>query len=76
MQLWQYLVVINAIMILQSILIFRSPNIFEGVDISEEAYGSKENVKIANSDFLNGMNYKKASKRAIYELEQNRSRSR
>ena len=46
------------------------PNIFEGVDISEEAYGSKENVKIANSDFLNGMNYKKASKRAIYELEQ------
>ncbi len=46
------------------------PNIFEGVDISEEAYGSKDNVKIANSDFLNGMNYKKASKRAIYELEQ------
>ncbi|WP_339751537.1 class I tRNA ligase family protein [uncultured Winogradskyella sp.] len=45
------------------------PDIFEGVDISEEAYGSKDNVKIANSDFLNGMNYKKASKRAIYELE-------
>ncbi|WP_400076215.1 leucine--tRNA ligase [Winogradskyella sp. R77965] len=46
------------------------PNIFEGVNISEEAYGSKDNVKIANSDFLNGMNYKKATKRAIYELEQ------
>ena len=46
------------------------PNIFEGVDISEEAYGSKDNVIIANSDFLNGMNYKKATKRAIYELEQ------
>ncbi|MFD2543245.1 leucine--tRNA ligase [Lacinutrix gracilariae] len=46
------------------------PNIFEGVDISEEAYAAKDNVKIANSDFLNGMNYKKASKRAIYELEQ------
>ena len=46
------------------------PNIFEGVDISEEAYGSKDNVKIANSNFLNGMNYKKATKRAIYELEQ------
>ncbi len=45
------------------------PNIFAGVDISEEAYGSKDNVKIVNSDFLNGMNYKKASKRAIYELE-------
>lgn len=46
------------------------PNIFEDVDISEEAYASKDNVKITNSDFLNGMNYKKASKRAIYELEQ------
>ncbi|REG89648.1 leucine--tRNA ligase [Winogradskyella sediminis] len=46
------------------------PNIFEGVDISEEAFASKDNVKITNSDFLNGMNYKKASKRAIYELEQ------
>ncbi|GAB4158804.1 MAG: leucine--tRNA ligase [Winogradskyella sp.] len=46
------------------------PNIFEGVDISEEAFASKDNVKIANSDFLNGMNYKKATKRAIYELEQ------
>ncbi|MFD1062928.1 leucine--tRNA ligase [Winogradskyella litorisediminis] len=46
------------------------PNIFEGVDISEEAFASKDNVKITNSDLLNGMNYKKASKRAIYELEQ------
>jgi leucyl-tRNA synthetase len=45
------------------------PNIFEGVDISEEAYGSKDNVVIANSDFLNGLNYKKAAKLAIYELE-------
>jgi leucyl-tRNA synthetase len=45
------------------------PNIFESVDISEEAYGSKDNVKIANSDFLDGLNYKKASKTAIYELE-------
>ncbi|EDP71122.1 leucyl-tRNA synthetase [Flavobacteriales bacterium ALC-1] len=46
------------------------PNIFEAVDISEEAFASKDNVTIANSDFLNGMNYKKATKRAIYELEQ------
>ncbi|WP_299337416.1 leucine--tRNA ligase [uncultured Psychroserpens sp.] len=46
------------------------PNIFEGVDISEEAFGDKDNTIIANSDFLNGMNYKKATKRAIYELEQ------
>ncbi|MGC1472298.1 MAG: DUF559 domain-containing protein [Psychroserpens sp.] len=43
--------------------------IFKDVDISEEAYGSKDNVKITNSDFLNGLNYKKASKTAIYELE-------
>ncbi|MEP5255801.1 MAG: leucine--tRNA ligase [Winogradskyella arenosi] len=45
------------------------PNIFEGADISKEAYASKDNVKIANSDFLDGMNYKKASKRVIFELE-------
>ncbi len=46
------------------------PNIFEGVDISEEAFASKDNVVIANSDFINGMNYKKATKRVIFELEQ------
>ncbi|NRA94378.1 MAG: leucine--tRNA ligase, partial [Psychroserpens sp.] len=46
------------------------PNIFEGVDISEEAFADKDNTVIANSDFLNGLNYKKATKRAIFELEQ------
>ena len=46
------------------------PNIFEGVDISESAFTEKENTIIANSDFLNGMSYKKAFKRAVYELEQ------
>ncbi len=46
------------------------PNIFEGVDISEVAFSDKNKTIIANSDFLNGMNYKKATKRAIYELEQ------
>ena len=45
------------------------PNIFEGVDISEEAFADKDNTIIANSGFLNGLNYKKAVKRAIYELE-------
>ena len=45
------------------------PNIFEGVDISEEAFADKDNTVIANSDFLNGLNYKKATKLAIYELE-------
>ncbi|TSE10039.1 leucine--tRNA ligase [Aquimarina algiphila] len=45
------------------------PNIFEGVDISEEAFADKENTIIANSDFLNGLSYKKATKTAIFELE-------
>ncbi|WP_025743431.1 leucine--tRNA ligase [Aquimarina pacifica] len=44
-------------------------NIFEGVDISEEAFSDKEKTVIANSDFLNGLTYKKAVKTAIYELE-------
>ncbi|MEP5339411.1 MAG: class I tRNA ligase family protein [Algibacter sp.] len=45
-------------------------NIFDGVDISESAFSDKDKTVIGNSDFLNGMNYKKATKRAIYELEQ------
>ncbi|KAA1243189.1 leucine--tRNA ligase [Aquimarina sp. RZ0] len=45
------------------------PNIFEGVDISEEAFADKDNTMIANSDFLNGLKYKKAVKTSIYELE-------
>ena len=44
-------------------------NIFANVDISKEAYGSKDNVVIANSDFLNGLNYKEATKKVIAELE-------
>jgi leucyl-tRNA synthetase len=44
-------------------------NIFDGVDISEEAYGSKENIKLKNSDFLNGSDYKTATKKAIESLE-------
>ena len=44
-------------------------NIFANVDISKEAYGSKDNVEIANSDFLNGLSYKAATKKAIEELE-------
>ena len=44
-------------------------NIFANVDLSKEAYGSKDNVIIANSDFLNGLNYKEATKKGIAELE-------
>lgn len=45
------------------------PNIFEGVDISEEAFADKANTVIANSDFLNGLSYKDAARKAIAELE-------
>ena len=45
------------------------PNIFEGIDISEEAYASKDNVAIINSDFLNGLPYKEATAKVISELE-------
>ncbi|MEE1897924.1 class I tRNA ligase family protein [Flavobacterium rakeshii] len=44
-------------------------NIFDGVDISEEAYGAKDGVKLQDSDFLNGLDYKKATKKAIEALE-------
>ncbi|WP_163410082.1 leucine--tRNA ligase [Flavobacterium ajazii] len=45
-------------------------NIFANVDISEAAYGSKDNVEIANSDFLNGLDYKKGTQKAIEKLEE------
>ena len=45
------------------------PNIFEGVDISEQAHTDKEGTIIANSDFLSGLSYKKALKLSIYDLE-------
>jgi hypothetical protein len=40
-------------------------NIFANVDISKEAYGSRDNVIIANSDFLDGLTYKEAAKKAV-----------
>ncbi|MDG1477392.1 MAG: class I tRNA ligase family protein, partial [Vicingaceae bacterium] len=45
------------------------PNIFKDVDISEGAYAEKDAV-ITNSDFLNDLKVKKATKLAIYEIEQ------
>lgn len=45
------------------------PNIFEGVDISEEAFADKDKTIIAHSNFLNGLSYKEAVKTAIDELE-------
>ncbi len=46
------------------------PNIFEGVDISEEAFADKENTVIANSSFLNGLSYKEATAAIIHALEE------
>jgi leucyl-tRNA synthetase len=45
-------------------------NIFQDVDISEEAHLGKEGTVIANSGFLSGMPYKKALKAAIEKLEE------
>ncbi|MBW2937006.1 leucine--tRNA ligase [Aureisphaera sp. CAU 1614] len=45
------------------------PNIFEGVDISEEPFEDKENTIIANSDFINGLNYAEATQKVIEALE-------
>ena len=46
------------------------PNIFKDADISEEAYSDKENTIIANSDFLNGLNYAEANDKIIAALEE------
>ncbi|RKF05305.1 leucyl-tRNA synthetase [Tenacibaculum lutimaris] len=45
------------------------PNIFADVDISEKANDAKDGIKLANSDFLDGLNYNKGMKTVIYELE-------
>ncbi|MFO7702666.1 MAG: leucine--tRNA ligase [Psychroflexus maritimus] len=46
------------------------PNVFEGVDVANEAYTDKENAIITNSDFLNGLQGKKAIEEAILALEE------
>ena len=45
------------------------PNIFKGVDISEEAFADKATTILANSDFLNDLTYKDATAKVIQELE-------
>ena len=44
------------------------PNILDGVDISEKANPSKDLV-LCNSDFLNGLTYKAATRKVIDEME-------
>jgi len=43
-------------------------NIFNQ-DISQEAFASKDGFELENSDFLNGLGYKEATKKIIEELE-------
>lgn len=43
-------------------------NIFDK-DISEGAFGAKEGFQLVDSDFLNGLGYKEATKKVIAELE-------
>lgn len=46
------------------------PNVFDGIDISQEAYADKTNAtKIANSDFLNGLGVLEAIPKAIEALQ-------
>ncbi|MGB5692578.1 MAG: leucine--tRNA ligase [Flavobacteriaceae bacterium] len=45
------------------------PNIFKGVDISEEAFADKVNTVLANSDFIDGMNYSDACRAVIDAVE-------
>lgn len=44
-------------------------NIFDSVDISQEAYTAKDNTRLRDSDFLDGLSYKEATKKVIEALE-------
>jgi len=44
-------------------------NIFDGVDISEQAYAEKDKTPLKDSEFLNGLAYKQALPKAIEALE-------
>ena len=44
-------------------------NIFKGISLEDQAYGSKEGFILENSDFLNGLAYKEATAKVIEELE-------
>lgn len=46
------------------------PNVFEGVDITQQAHVEKQHTVLCNSDFLNGLNAKEAIAKAIQQLEE------
>ena len=45
------------------------PNIFEGVDVSKEAFSEKGQTVLCGSDFLNGLAYRDAMRKVIEALE-------
>lgn len=45
------------------------PTIFKGVDLTGGAFMDKDNTVLINSDFLNGLSHKEATKKVIAELE-------
>jgi len=44
-------------------------NIFEGIDVTEEAHTTKEGTVIADSDFISGLPYAEATEKVIKKLE-------
>lgn len=46
------------------------PSIFEGIDVSEQAFTEKsDEIKLQNSEFLNGLNYTQATEKIIEAIE-------
>ena len=48
------------------------PNIFDNIDISESAFSDKGGFKLANSEFLNGMDYEESLNVIIGKIEENK----
>ncbi len=44
-------------------------NVFEGVDVSKEAFADKEGTVLTNSQFLDGLGYREGVKKVVEELE-------
>ena len=45
------------------------PNVFEGVDVSKEAFADKDGTVLTNSQFLDGLGYREGVKKVVEELE-------
>ena len=47
------------------------PNIFENIDVSQNAFSDKSGFRLINSEFLNGLDYEKSLELIIQEIENN-----